>query len=83
MIAKGLLEKLELGEEFDKYNSLVGGVCEKYADMYMRDEIDYYEAQKLLEELETEEISRKICASPALESMEEHSRKIVDLYNSI
>ena len=32
---------------------------------------------------ETEEISRKICASPALESMEEHSRKIVDLYNSI
>lgn len=58
MIAKGLLEKLELGEEFDKYNSLVGGVCEKYADMYMRDEIDYYEAQKLLEELETEEISR-------------------------
>ncbi len=62
MIAKDLLEKLEitgsLGADFDKYNSLVGKECEKYADSYMKDEIDDYEAQKLLDALETEEISK-------------------------
>ena len=59
MIAKDLPEKLGIkGEEFDRYNKLVGKVCEEYADSYMKDEIDAHEAQKLLDALETKEVSK-------------------------